>query len=606
MIDRDAAAQRRFTRLSIARTLRVALIGLTLALAVIGALGVAALYDSRQTYENALSDTASLEVGAANLLSAAVALQANLARPRSQAAAHFVQRAASGFDRGATQVRMLAADDAESRALVRRGLVAQDDARVLAQHPTVAGARRDAPRGLRSVAAAAAGLAARQRVRRSEARATATRRSRAALLAIGIGGGLALVAVLAFLTVLIRTMRRPLDELVDATRRMAAGDLAVRVRPAGPRELSALGEAFNVMGEDLATAGRRIEAQRQRLATTIESLGDGLVICDGHDRVSAMNPRARELVSELRPGAVAHGPGSPLPPLAQARAGELTIVHAETTMAVTVARLAGPEGDTAWTLRDVSERARLERAKTDFVATASHELRSPLTSIKGFIELLGATNTENLTERQLEFIRIALQSTDRLVELVNDLLDVARIEAGEFEVQLRSSDLRPTVEEVAELMQPRLTEKRQQLIVEVRGGRPATLADPVRVRQIVTNLVTNAHLYTAEGGTITVRLEGDGRATRIAVADSGRGMSEDEVGRVFDRFYRGEPADRRGPGTGLGLSIVRSLIDMHGGSIAVDSRLGVGSTFTVTLPAAGATAGQPPSPIRALGVAEGR
>jgi len=142
------------------------------------------------------------------------------------------------------------------------------------------------------------------------------------------------------------------------------------------------------------------------------------------------------------------------------------------------------------------------------------------------------------------------------------------------------------VEEVAELMQPRLMDKRQQLVVDIRDARPPALADPVRVRQILMNLVTNAHLYTAEGGTITVRLEGDARATRIAVSDTGRGMSPDELERVFERFFRGTPAARRGPGTGLGLSIVRSLVDMHGGSIEVDSRLGIGSTFTITLPVA--------------------
>ena len=596
MIDRNAPPGQRFSGLSIARTLRVALLGLTVALAIIGSLGVAALYDSRQEYEDALSQTSALEVSAANLLSSAIALEANLERARSQETARFVQEAALSFDRTADRVRRLAAADDASRALARRALTAHDDARALAEHPTVASRRIGASSELRFVRDAIGDLALRQRARRADARETATSRSRTALLAIGLGGGLALVAVLAFLTVLIRTMRRPLDDLVDATRRMAAGDLAVRVTPAGPRELSALGDAFNVMGEDLAVAGRRIEAQRQRLATTIESLGDGLVICDGHNRVTTLNPRASRLVSGLSIGASAHGPQSPLPQLAEALAGEVTIVHDATTIAVTVARLAGPEGGTVWTLRDITERARLERAKSDFVATASHELRSPLTSIKGFIELLGATNTENLTERQVEFIRIALQSTDRLVDLVNDLLDVARIEAGEFEIHPCSIDLRATVVEVAELMQPRLLDKGQELVVDIAQLRPPALADPVRARQIIMNLVTNAHLYTADGGTITVRLEGDARATRIAVSDTGRGMPPDEVSRLFERFFRGAPAERRGPGTGLGLSIVKSLVDMHRGSIAVDSRPGIGSTFTVTLPAAPGGAIQQPVP----------
>ncbi|MEJ7797115.1 MAG: ATP-binding protein [Solirubrobacteraceae bacterium] len=589
-------------RRSIARTLRVALLALTLGLAVIGAIGIAALYDARQQYEDRLSASAELEVAAANLLSATVALEANLARARSRRAATFVARAAGELAGNSERVRGLSADDARSRALAARLASAEVAARMLAQRPTRDATRASTARSLPVVRRTVRSLALRQGMRREQGRADATRRSRAALIATGLGAGLALVAVLAFLTLLIRTMRRPLDELVGATRRMAAGDLAVRVDTEGPREIAALGESFNVMTADLASAGARVESQRQRLATTIESLGDGLVICDARDAVVAINPRAGELVGQLRSGAPAHGAQSPLPALQAALAGEVTIAHDGVTIAVTAARLAGPEGGVVWTLRDVTERARLEQAKTDFVATASHELRSPLTSIKGFIELLQATENDNLTARQLEFIEIALQSTDRLVDLVNDLLDVARIESGQFEIEPRGCDLRTTVEEVAALMRPRVAAKQQRLVVEIAEPRPPTLADPGRVRQIITNLLTNAHLYTGEHGTITLRLDGDVRATQIAVSDSGRGMSPGDLQRVFDRFYRGAADGRRSRGTGLGLTIVKSLVDLHGGSIEVRSEPGIGTTFTVSLPAAPGvgTAGGPSAPAPVL------
>jgi signal transduction histidine kinase/DNA-binding response OmpR family regulator/HAMP domain-containing protein len=571
---------------SIARTLRVALLGLTVGLAVIGAIAIAALYDARQQYENRVVETSALEVAAANLLTAAVALEANLARPREPESTPFVARAARELDRDGGLVRRLAHDDAPSRELVRRISPARRTARVLARSPLQRSARASAARDLPDLRRAVRGLAARQGVRRESARARATHRGHFALVAIGLGTGLALVAVLALLALLIRAMRRPLDALVDATRRMAAGDLAVRVDADGPRELAALGTSFNAMSADLAAAGARVESQRQRLATTIESLGDGLVICDASDVVTAMNPRAGELVTQLRQGAGAHDARSPLPAAAAALAGEVTVEHEGVTMAVTAARLAGPEGGTVWTLRDITERARLEQAKSDFVATASHELRSPLTSIKGFIELLQSTENDNLTPRQLDFIQIALQSTDRLVDLVNDLLAVARIESGQFEIHPRSCDLRTVLEEVAALMRPRVEEKRQRLVVQIDERRPPALADPVRVRQIVMNLLTNAHLYTAEHGTITLRLEGDAHATRIAVGDNGRGMSAEDVRRIFDRFYRGATDERRNPGTGLGLSIVKSLVELHGGTIDVRSELGAGTTFTISLPGA--------------------
>ncbi len=584
---------------SIAVTLRVALLGLTILLAVIGALGIAALYDARQQYEDRLVAASALEVSSANLLAAGVALEANLAGKRSRAAARSVQTAARAVARRAADVRRRAAADGPSRELAAQIAPAQRDARALTAHPTLDSTRTRARRDLLAVRRAVAALSVRQQTRREEAHDRVSSRSRTATVAIGVSAGLALLGVLTFLTLLIRTMHRPLDELVNATRRMAAGDLAVRVEASGPAELEALGAAFNTMGHDLAEASARVETQRQRLRTTMESLGDGIVLVDPSDRVTTMNPRASELADGLRPGAQAHGAHSPLPRLEDALAGEVTVQRdGRLALAVTAARLAGPEGGVVWTLRDITERARLEQAKSDFVATASHELRSPLTSIKGFIELLESTNSENLTERQHEFIRIVLLSTDRLVDLVNDLLDIARIESGQFEIHARAVDLRATVEEVAALMQARLLEKRQRLDLNIAEPRAPAFADPARVRQILTNLMTNAHLYTGEDGTITVRLEGDRDATRITVGDSGRGMSPEDVRRVFDRFYRGESSERKSPGTGLGLAIVKSLVDLQGGSVDVTSRLGRGTTFVVTLPSAPAFAGGtlPPPP----------
>jgi signal transduction histidine kinase len=583
MIGATSAPEKR----SITRTLRLSLLGLTIALAIIGAIGIAALYDARQTYEDDSADAFVLQVAAANLLASTVALEANLARPRTRRAARFVASAAGSFDRGAAEVVRRAAQDGDSHALAAAIDPAQRDAGTLALQPTSAAARSAAARDLPAVRAAVQRIAARQQARRTEAADAATSRSRTALLAIGLGAGLALVGVLAFLTLLIRTMRRPLDDLVVATRRLSSGDLGARVDAGGPKELEALGVAFNSMGADLATASARVETQRQRLATTIQSLGDGLVMCDHADRITSLNPRASELVPALRIGSPAHDPQSPLPPLADALAGEVTVRReGDVTLAVTAAHLAGPDGGSVWTLRDITERARLEQAKSDFVATASHELRSPLTSIKGFIELLETTNADNLTDRQREFIGIVLKSTDRLVDLVNDLLDIARIESGQFEVHPRSVDLRETIEEVAVLMAPRVHAKRQRLDLQLAEPRAQAFADPARIRQVVTNLVTNAHLFTDEEGAITVRLQGDGQATTITVADTGRGMAPEEARHIFDRFYRGATDERKSPGTGLGLAIVKSLVDLHGGSIDVTSELGRGTTFTVRLPAA--------------------
>jgi signal transduction histidine kinase/CheY-like chemotaxis protein len=578
-------------RFSIARSLRVALVGLTVVLALVAALGVSSLYSARQRYEDRLVRSSQLATAAAELTSAAV-VEAEVWRDvRGRGAPAARRQAAAGYAAIAAQARGLARGDPTSVRLVRAAVGAQARARRLAgrRGGTLAAARRRAlaeDRALSAGRALAARLTDRQRERQNAARARARSDSRRAIALVIAAGVLALAGALALITALVGSMRRPLDALVQATRDLAAGQLDRRVTPDGPRELRALGGAFNAMGEELAEAQRRLDAQRRRLAVTIESLGDALLVTEpGSTRIAAVNPRAAALVPELEVGAATDLDASPLPPLEAALAGERLIEHRGRTLAVTAAALGASGDGVVWTVRDVSERARLERAKSEFVATASHELRSPLTSIKGFVELL-SREPHGLTDRQRDFVEIILRSTDRLVELVEDLLDVARIDADRVEISRRPIDVGEAVREVAELMRPRIDDKRQRLEVRVTPTLPLALADPARVRQIVANLLTNAHLYTPEDGSIRLTADADRAWVRIAVADSGVGMDEGELEHVFERFYRGSGEDRQAPGTGLGLSIVKSLVDMHDGEIAVTSNPGEGTTFTVRLPAA--------------------
>jgi signal transduction histidine kinase/HAMP domain-containing protein len=496
-------------RLSIARSLRVALIVLTGALVIVAALGVSSLYHSRQRYEDVLVRDSARSTAAANGLAAEVA-----------------------------------------------------------RHPSDAGA-------LRRAQANEVVLQGRLRAEVSAARARARSQSRHAIVLVVVTGALALLGVLSLITLLGRTMRRPLDELVEATHDLATGNLERRVKPAGPRELRVLGSSFNAMGADLAAAHELLEQERQRLEVTIESLGDGLVVTEGQElTIANVNPRAAELVPELKAGEGALAQGSPLPPLEQALEREVTVEHRGRTLAATAARLGIASEGVVWTLRDMSDRVRLERAKSEFVATASHELRSPLTSIKGFVELL-ERSPGNMSERQKEFVEIILRSTDRLVDLVNDLLDVASIEADRVEINKRPIDVGEAVREVIELMGPRIEEKRQQLGTYLAPTLPLAMADPGRVRQIVANLLTNAHLYTPEGGKIHVGVEADRAWVQLVVADNGVGMDEEERARLFERFYRGADGARTATGTGLGLSIVsRSSRCMTGRSTSSPSRGG--------------------------------
>jgi signal transduction histidine kinase/DNA-binding response OmpR family regulator len=573
-------------RLSIARSLRLALVGLTLVLAAVAALGVSSLYQARQRYENALVQSSQLATAAANLTSAGIAETEVLRDVHGSAARAARRQVQDAYSATARLALALARGDRTSLRLLRAQIAAQTSARGLAARGALA--RADAASGpLVRARALATQLQTRQQTLQETARRHARSDSRRAIVLVAIAGLLALVAALGLITALVSRMRRPLDALVQATRDLASGQLGRRVRPDGPRELQDLGAAFNAMGSDLADAQQRIEEQRRRLAVTIESLGDALLVTEqSSNAIATVNPRATELIPELPVGERIDGETSPLPTLADALDRETLIEHRGRTLAVTAAKLGADADGVVWTVRDMSERARLERAKSDFVATASHELRSPLTSIKGFVELL-ARAPESMSERQREFVDIILRSTDRLVDLVNDLLDVARIEADYVEISRRPIDVGEAVREVVELMGPRIEEKHQHVGLYVAPTLPLALADAGRVRQIVANLLTNAHLYTPDGGRIHVGAEADRAWIQIVVADSGVGMTPDEAEHVFERFYRGgNGSGVKAPGTGLGLSIVKSLVDMHDGRIEVETEPGHGTTFRVLLPVA--------------------
>ncbi|MBV9605010.1 MAG: response regulator [Solirubrobacterales bacterium] len=570
-------------RLSIARSLRLALVVMTLALAVVAALGIASLYNARQRYENRLTATSSLATAGANLAGAGIAEEEVLRDARGADAPAARRQVAAAYSAAAATATSLARGDPISERLVAEQIAAEDSARSLADRGDLSTAVSGPLARSRALAAQ---LQARQSSRQAQARRQARSDSRRALLLVIVAGVLALAGALALITALVRAMRQPLDDLVSATHSLAEGKLEQRVEPSGPRELQDLAGAFNAMGADLASAQSRIEEERRRLAVTIESLGDALIVTEpGSSVISTVNPRAAELVPELTVGGRVDDEDSPLPREEAALAGETLVEHNGRSLAVTAARLGSAQAGMVWTVRDMSERARLERAKSEFVATASHELRSPLTSIKGFVELL-EHSSDGMSDRQREFIEIILKSTDRLVELVNDLLDVARIEADHVEINRRPIDVGEVVHEVVELIAPRVEAKHQRLTSYLSPTLPPALADPGRVRQIVANLLTNAHLYTPEGGTIHVGAEPDRAWVQILVQDSGVGMTPDEVERIFDRFYRAGNRSSSNPGTGLGLSIVKSLVDLHGGQIAVESEPGQGTIFRVRLPAA--------------------
>jgi signal transduction histidine kinase len=241
--------------------------------------------------------------------------------------------------------------------------------------------------------------------------------------------------------------------------------------------------------------------------------------------------------------------------------------------------------------RDITREVEVDRLKSEFVATVSHELRTPMTSIKGFVDLLLMGATGALNPEQRRFLDIVKNNTERLEILVNDLLDISRIEAGKVTLSFQPIDVRELLHEAELFIERRREEtgKKIDLVIEASPDLPQVWGDPERVRQILNNLVENAFNYTPEGGQITLRAEMAQDQVEIEVRDNGIGISLSEQARIFERFYRGEQALIMGVGgTGLGLAIVLNLVEMHGGRIWVNSEgiPGRGTTFTLALPIA--------------------
>jgi two-component system sensor histidine kinase MtrB len=309
-------------------------------------------------------------------------------------------------------------------------------------------------------------------------------RDTAILVAAGLIAGL--TGALLLFSGLIASMRRPLEDLVDASATLASGDLSTRVEVGGLSETAALGAAFNEMADQLE--------------------------------------------------------------------------------------------------KDAAERAQLDRLKDEFVLTASHELRSPLTSVQGFAELL-MLERERLSPKQAETVEVILDNCRHLGRLLNDLLDLARSDAGRLALRREPTELAPLIGDVVRTMRAQTDAAGQTLTARVEPSLPPLEVEPGRIRQILVNLLTNAHEYSPEGSTIEVSARAVGAEVEIAVRDDGSGIPEPQLQRIFERFVRGDAGlTQRVGGTGLGLAISRSLVELHGGTIRAESEVGVGSTFSFRLP----------------------
>jgi two-component system, OmpR family, phosphate regulon sensor histidine kinase PhoR len=392
----------------------------------------------------------------------------------------------------------------------------------------------------------------------------------------------------------------PLNELREQVTKVTAGQLDVAVVPANPRELGDLARAFNVMTKRVSELVSESEISRLRLEAIFANLSDGVVIVNEHADVVGINASAGRILNAPEQWAV----GQPF--VVVARDHELVsllksaiVENAFKSASIDVGRdgqvveaAAQPlqavgERFGIVVVRDVTELKRLESVRREFVANVSHELRTPLASIKALVETLEAGALDDPTV-SVDFLGRINGEVDRLAALVDELLDLGRLESGRVGLRLELLDPADLLRRGAERLRPQIERAQLHLSVSVSEGLPPVLADRARIEQVLLNLVHNAIKFTPAGGTITVSAEARGGYLSVSVTDTGIGMSESELQRVFERFYKADRS-RRSEGSGLGLAIAKHIVLGHQGAITATSEEGKGSSFSFTLPFAPST-----------------
>mgnify|MGYP001445938230 CR=1 FL=1 len=409
-------------------------------------------------------------------------------------------------------------------------------------------------------------------------------------------------SLLAFGAVLVRRLRAPLAATADMAEAIARGDYRRASAPRGATEIQRLSEAIGTMTAQLEHRLEMMTVDRNKVLAILSSMVEGVVAVDQNERVVHINTVASTLLDVdpatsvgrrvwevIRVSAVqelldrTRASGAPV-------SAECVLSADEHNPSGAVLELrAAPLRDgsgAVLVLHDVTALRKLENIRRDFVANVSHELKTPLTAIRGLVETMldDPQMPEETARRFLEKIR---DQSGRLSTLVTDLLTLARIESGAVAPERRTLDARAVVRECAARAALNCEHKRLEFAAEIPAEPVWALADDESLRQIVDNLLDNACKYTPSGGSVRLTLRSAGGQLEIGVRDSGIGIDPRDRERIFERFYRVDKArSRELGGTGLGLSIVKHLVQSLGGAVAVQSELGRGSHFRVNLPSA--------------------
>ncbi len=412
--------------------------------------------------------------------------------------------------------------------------------------------------------------------------------------------GLAMAIILMIGSQIASRYTRPIDSATKVAFELAKGNYRARTYEDQNGETGMLSASINILARNLQELQKSQEIQQDRLGVLIENMGSGLILIDSKGYISLINRAYKEFfqldtnhyLQQLYHEVIEYDEINDLIEeifMTEKKTKKLLILPfgiERRHFQVYGVPIIG--NNNVWkgvllVFHDITELKKLEQMRKDFVANVSHELKTPVTSIKGFSETLldGAMNDKKTLEA---FLSIILKESERLQTLIQDLLELSKLEQHGFKINVVSFKLSEVVAEVVQMLSQKAKERNISLELTDKIEGVTMKGDPDRLKQVMINLINNALLYTPKGGVVKVELVDLGEQLSIKVTDTGVGLEEHEIPRIFERFYRVDKArSRDSGGTGLGLAIVKHIIEAHKGTIEVNSKVGQGSVFTVKL-----------------------
>ena len=411
------------------------------------------------------------------------------------------------------------------------------------------------------------------------------------------------LVVIAIALVVSQRIVRPIRQVTGAARAIGRGEFDQEIPVTGSSEVGILAEEFNSMRWNLKSAVEKLTEEEKKMTAVVNSIAEGLILVDSNNRILHINPAAERLldlnqdnidkdITELiQNDELIQIEQTPSKNEDANFVSEITLIHHDEKLVLRT--IASPFLDengqtlgTVYLFDDITREKEIDQMKSDFISLVSHELRTPLTSIIGFVSFILDGKAGAINDRQRNSLSRVQRQSKRLAALINDLLDISRIESGRIQMEQEPISLLEIITQRIEEIRPQADEKAIRLVLTAPESVSQILGDEARMGQVFTNLIGNAIKFTPDNGEVNVKVEADGNLLHVEVIDTGPGIPPEERQKIFDKFYQlSDISTRQQGGSGLGLSISKSIVEAHGGKLWIDDgNQGKGSNFQFVLP----------------------